>query len=239
MGRDFTINCVRVDVEGSYRMNGWDFVGTIEHASPENIIRIADRRFDGRVPDRYRTAPKECEHCHIRRDRNDTFLVYNEDEDEFRQVGRTCLKNYTQGLDAEVCASMLAVLAEFDRLNNLTQRGQLDDDLNVLINRSGVLYRMDTAKKQAYNYVVANGYVSGQTGKAFADELLRNSDNMSKASDEQVQAVEDWLRTLHGNDWARNALAAWTKDSFERRDAGLITSAVAIYLRHQQEEQAR
>ena len=120
-GRGFFITCSEVEVEGSYRMNGWDFVGTIQHASPENIIRLADNDFEGRVPERYRTAERNCEHCNIRRDRNDTFLVYNEDEDEFRQVGRTCLKNYTQGLDAEVCASMISILAEIDRLNNLSR----------------------------------------------------------------------------------------------------------------------
>ena len=39
----YVIPCKIVEVEGSYKINGWDFVAVIQHAEPENIIRIADR----------------------------------------------------------------------------------------------------------------------------------------------------------------------------------------------------
>ena len=90
---------------------------------------------------------------------------------------------------------------------------------------------MATARKKAYTYVVNHGYVPQQTGPDFV-AALKNNENIPEASDEEVNAVTRWLQNARPSDWQRNALAAWTKPYFEPRDAGLITSAVSIYLRN-------
>ena len=238
LGDDVTIECSEVEVEGRYRLNGWSFVGTIEHASPSNIIRLADHSFAERVPDRYRRADRDCEHCHIRRDRNDTYLVYNEDNDEFKQVGRTCLKGYTNGLDAEACANLASVMHEIARLSNDVENDALDADY-IRQNHAAYLgYPMEKARKQAYRYVQAHGYTAGRTGQDFAI-ALSNDHGLPQASDEEVQQVTNWLENSEPNDYLRNALAAWTKGQYKSRDAGLITSAVSSYFKWQEREAAR
>ena len=238
LGDDVTIECSEVEVEGRYRLNGWSFVGTIEHASPSNIIRLADYSFAERVPDRYRHADRDCEHCHIRRDRNDTYLVYNEDNDEFKQVGRTCLKGYTNGLDAEACANLASVMHEIARLSNDVENDALDADY-IRQNHAAYLgYPMEKARKQAYRYVQAHGYTAGRTGQDFAI-ALSNDHGLPQASDEEVQQVTNWLENSEPNDYLRNALAAWTKGQYKSRDAGLITSAVSSYFKWQEREAAR
>lgn len=235
---DITIACSEVEVSGEYKINGWSFVGTIEHASPENIIRLADTSFEDRIPERYRTADRECEHCHIRRDRKDTYLVYNEETDEFKQVGRTCLQGYTRGLNAETCAEMVSVFRELARINSDVENENLDIDLDDYRIRSYTSYPMKIAKKKAYKYVEEKGYTSGETGRNF-DLALHKDRDMREASDSEINEVENWLKGIRESGWQRNALAAWTKDNYESRDASLITSAVSFYLRDKQKNQAR
>ena len=238
LGDDVTIECSEVEVEGRYHINGWSFVGTIEHASPSNIIRLADFSFAERVPERYRHADRDCEHCHIRRDRNDTYLVYNEDSDEFKQVGRTCLKGYTNGLDAEACANLASVMHEIERLNNQVENDELDAAYIRQNHAAYIGYPMEKARKQAYRYVQSNGYIPGRTGQDFAIALSDNHD-LPQASDAEIQAVTDWLENSEPNDYLRNALAAWSKGQYKSRDAGLITSAVSSYFKWQEREAAR
>lgn len=187
VGPDFSIECSRVEVDGEYKINGWNFVATIEHSSPENIIRIADRSFDGRIPEKYRTTGRECEHCHLVRDRNDTYLVYNEDSDEFKQVGKTCLRSYTGGLSASVCASLASVMTEINRITQEIYSGNFED-YEPEYKHYFVGYPMAEAKKKAYKYVVDNGYKSGETGKEFADKIF-NNEHLASASDEEVHKV--------------------------------------------------
>lgn len=238
LGDDVTLDCSEVEVEGRYHINGWTFVGTIEHASPSNIIRLADYSFEGRVPERYRTAGRDCEHCHIRRDRNDTYLVYNEDEDEFKQVGRTCLRGYTNGLDAETCANLASVMQEINRLNNEVENDELDLQYLRANHAAYLGYPMKKARKQAYIYVERNGYIPGVTGQEFAI-ALSNDHGLPQATDAQVAEVTAWLQDAPNSDWKSNAQAAWNKEQYKSRDAGLITSAVNSFFRARDRERAR
>ena len=98
---------VIVECEGTAKIHGWRFVATVDHTEKGNIIRkMTD---DIEVPERYRTSEPICEHCHSRRHRKDTYIVYNEKTDEFKQVGSTCLCDFTGGLSAEVAASYISL----------------------------------------------------------------------------------------------------------------------------------
>lgn len=112
------VRCKEVFVEGTYIINGWQFAGTIEFTELGNIIRLADSCFEGKVPVKYLHTPKICEHCGKIRNRKDTYLIYNTDSNEFKQVGSTCLLDYTKGLDADECASIMSCLDRFVELSN-------------------------------------------------------------------------------------------------------------------------
>ena len=44
---EIDVECTEVFVDGSYIINGWQFVGTIEFTELGNIIRLADSSFEG------------------------------------------------------------------------------------------------------------------------------------------------------------------------------------------------
>ena len=112
-----SVDCIEVFVEGSYKINDWSFVGTVEFTENGNIIRLADSSFEGKVPVKYLHTEKICEHCGKIRNRKDTYLICS-DEGEWKQVGSSCLLDYTHGLDADECASIMSCLDKIQELSD-------------------------------------------------------------------------------------------------------------------------
>jgi hypothetical protein len=74
------------------KLGDWIFVATVDHTPNGNI-------FSGvpgiEIPKKYRIADANCEHCGFVRDRKNTYIVFNTITKQFKQVGKTCLKDYT------------------------------------------------------------------------------------------------------------------------------------------------
>lgn len=94
-------NCrfILVEAEGTAKLNNWEFIASIEHKEGGNIIRTFNK--DAEIPTRYFTSDPICEHCNSKRRRNKTCLVRNTVTSEWKQVGLSCLKDFTCGLSAE------------------------------------------------------------------------------------------------------------------------------------------
>jgi len=104
-----------VEVSGVAKINGWQLIGKIEHTHEGNLLFSAP---DVAIPESYRDAKPYCEHCGTLRVRKETFVIRNE-EGEYKQVGRSCLKLYTNGLDAEACASYASIAHEIMQLDHV------------------------------------------------------------------------------------------------------------------------
>ena len=102
------VRFIEVEAEGVARVNGWEYVATVEHTAQGNIIKKA--LHDAEIPERYRATPPICEHCNTNRPRSFTYLVRSE-AGEYKQVGKSCLKDYTGGLSVEQVA-LIASLRE-------------------------------------------------------------------------------------------------------------------------------
>ena len=103
-----TTRFVIVEAEGLAIVNDWQFVASIDHTEEGNIINKA---VDIEIPDRYYKNSPVCEHCGNRRVRH-TFIVQNTITGEFKQVGRSCLKDFTQGMSAEGVAEYTSAFEE-------------------------------------------------------------------------------------------------------------------------------
>ena len=101
---------ILVEAEGTAKVNGWQFAATIDHTEQGNIVRKMLDTVE--IPERYYYCEPTCEHCHSKRHRKDTYIVYNEEKNEFKQVGSSCLCDFTGGFDAEVAASYIAMFDE-------------------------------------------------------------------------------------------------------------------------------
>ena len=102
---------IKVQVEGTAKIAGWSFVASLERLNDSNIIRKFDTSKE--VPERYWNALPTCEHCHGNHHQKKAYIVYNEETQEFKSVGSSCLKSYTGGLSAEMIASYISCFDTF------------------------------------------------------------------------------------------------------------------------------
>jgi hypothetical protein len=77
------------------RLGGWQLLGILHHQGGQTTCHDM---FGVRVPEDLREAPPNCDHCHFKRKRNDTFVLQS-DGGKIQQVGRTCLKKFLPGED--------------------------------------------------------------------------------------------------------------------------------------------
>ena len=140
---------VIIEVDGKAIVNDWRFIGSVEHTGNGNLIH---KTVDVEVPERYYTTRPICEHCNTRRYRKNTYIIQNEVTGEFKQVGKTCLNDFTNGMDATFIASyysMFEKLAEFEAIPEgcgWSERYYRTED--ILAYTSAVV--------KAYGYVNAN-----------------------------------------------------------------------------------
>lgn len=112
-GYTYTARFIEVEAWGHVEVNGWIFIAVIEHMDGKgrNIVRQFNTNYD--IPARYYTVRPTCEHCNTNRTRKQTYLLVNQETGEFKQVGGSCLKEFTGGLDAE---RLVAYISCFDKL---------------------------------------------------------------------------------------------------------------------------
>lgn len=93
------------------KLNGWEFIGTLDHELGNVIVKPVPGKT---VPSKYFTADhKDCDHCHIKRARKETFIVRHE-SGETKQVGRNCLKDFL-GIDPAKILSLLGSIGDLFR----------------------------------------------------------------------------------------------------------------------------
>lgn len=109
-GNKHTARFILVEAEGTAIINDWEFIAELEHTENGNIITgVAGVE----VPERYYTSKPMCEHCNSKRFRKNTYIVRNKQTGEFKQVGKSCLKDFTHGMSAEAVTQYMSL---FDTL---------------------------------------------------------------------------------------------------------------------------
>lgn len=104
---------------------GWSFVATLQHLTddknqPLNMLRTSPT-FEGKLPERFHNSTAQCDHCKAIRNRKDTYVVQNVATGEWKQIGSSCIKDFTGGNDPRSIAAILEWWLD-------TQRECQDDD---------------------------------------------------------------------------------------------------------------
>jgi hypothetical protein len=90
-------------------LSGWSFVGKLEDLDGETIVKSTPGI---EIPEKFKYSPIHCEHCNKKVRRNDTFIVRN--GDEFKQVGRSCLRDFLGHADPKFYADMAQFISDID-----------------------------------------------------------------------------------------------------------------------------
>lgn len=107
----YTARFIQIEAEGKAIINDWRFIASVEHTDNGNIIKKCC--YDAEIPQNYYTSKPICEHCGSNRFRKNTYIVQNLHTGEFKQVGKSCLADFTNGMSAEYAAHYISL---FDTL---------------------------------------------------------------------------------------------------------------------------
>lgn len=243
-GNEITRKYVVVEAEGEAKAEGWVFVGTIEHTVFGNILRsVSDEH---KIPERYRDAEPYCEHCNTKRARKDTYVVFNEDTGEFKQLGKSCLKEYTNGLSLNMAAVVLQWLNEVEEYCYYSGTSyKLFFEVKEISK-----YFVETMRKLGWANSSAEESSTKNMGLSFYDldrgcrwlnkeeeerlSSLKNQIefNVDNIEDEYIEAALDWAKGWDGheyNDYRDNLKVIASMKYCEYKHLGYLASLFMAY----------
>lgn len=140
---------IAVELEVDYKVGDYEIVAELEHTGNGNIIRQIN--FEIEVPTTYRNVPCRCEHCNTNRQRKNTFLLVDKNNN-FKQVGKTCLNDYT-GIDS------LSIIEKVSSLQFLLHNDFDDEFLQFLKSNASPKYEpLDRMANIFYQIILEKGY---------------------------------------------------------------------------------
>lgn len=233
-GRQYTAKFIQVETSGIARISDWEFVATIEHAQPYNIIRSF--REDITVPEHYYTADTCCDHCKTRRTRKDTYIIRNTQTGEFKQVGKSCLLDFTNGLSAEGVAQYISWF------NNIISGQAPVPGFKTYYNVTDVLaFAVEAVKMYGYrpsDWQESTKEVTVQQLKRFGGFEKREADGFNGDRPEnytKAEAIQKFVVDMPVEfGYVTSLKAACSKVFCEWRDLGFIVSAVSCYNKAQE-----
>lgn len=254
-GSKITAKFYEVEVDGTAKYEGWEFVATIDHHTEGNVIRAYNTELI--VPDKYKTCGPTCEHCNKIRSRKDTYLVYNSDLNEFKQVGKSCLKEFTNGLSAEDIAFFVSIYTQCESNTSYTgsdYKGYIE--VESFLRYAFECYKNWGYQKSAssfYDEIIPEGYrstvsrvtdyyyINSRSGRTY-DMLKDEMDSVNFNADSEyatqnAAAALHWIRNisedkLKGSEYLRNLHIIASDRYTEWRSLGILVSLTVTYMRH-------
>lgn len=252
-GKEYTAKYYIIEASGTSQYNGWEFVATIDHHKEGNVIRAYNTTLT--IPDKYKDCGPTCEHCNKIRSRKDTYLIYNAERKEFKQVGKSCLNEYTNGLSAEDVAFYASIYEKLDSYGEYSGPSyNRYVDVEKFLRYSFECFKHWGYQKSANTYSEENGYLP--TGyrstrdhavdymyihracpkerEAFEAEMYEvGFDAESEYAVNTTKAALEWIKNEEPNgEYIRN-LKIIASDSYtDYRSLGILASLTIAYERH-------
>lgn len=231
---DFTGRFYDIDISGTAKISdGWELIGKIDHNTSGNIIKLMNMYNKHIIPHRFYSSEPVCEHCNTRRRRKTTCLVHNTITGEWKQVGTTCLKDYT-GIDSEIVAMFSSFVDEAEKSGFTGKRHEVYYPVKeVLVLSSKCIegrgyHKWDpyggemSTKEEVYNNLVHIRIV--------------NIPEDSKYYKEADEALE-WIRsTTEDNNYLNNLKSIANSEYVKDVNLGIAVSLIQAYHNHLERE---
>lgn len=171
---------VIIDVEGIAKVEGWEFIATLDIHPNGNIIRRYNT--DVELPERFMTSDNKCDHCHTKRPRNNLYVIRNTDTGEFKQVGASCLNVYTNGLSLEYVAAWIDGITELEQSNGVfSEGGKRYYSIRDVIGYACIaIDKMGYIKANDYGISTKDIVITMLRRDTYADTLVKRIDILNK-----------------------------------------------------------
>ena len=156
---------ILVEVEGTAKIDNWECIAVLEVHEVGNIIRRINTEIE--VPSRFKTTENLCEHCNSKRQRNNLYIIHNTETDEWKQVGGSCLVQYTNGLNMEYVTAYMDGITE------------LEENDGIIGGSLKPYYDVENVIGRAYEFISKLGYFNAQSSlptKDLVKEILYGKD---------------------------------------------------------------
>lgn len=227
------------------RINGWSFVARIDHSQEAgNVVRVVPGQD---LPQGYRDAEPQCVHCGYKRRRRDTFVLRCDDGGEHKQIGSSCLRDFTGHRDANKWAKLAELVSEMGTLalrsrsyasdgeQELRDHRYIDLERFALCAAMAVMEYGWTSKARSKEmgklstHGIAESMFFDHGSSVVAEILERRPDapRIAREAIEWAQALGDTDREL--TDYEHNAHVIASSGALEHRHLGIAASIVGVY----------
>jgi hypothetical protein len=232
-------------------MAGWSFIATLQHTAEGNIIRSVPGMVNDGELTPYRDVDPKCDHCKKSRRRIDTYVLRSE-QGETKQVGKSCLKDFTGHENPLAIASMAEFLAEaVDACEDA-----LDDSWAGL----GAKKVFDVGYYLSWVHACIREYGWISSAKAFEEgksstaqqavssieEYCKEPKHVSfKPAEKDKEVAKAALEWILGNSWNKssdylcNVSVACKGEVISHREYGLVASLFVAYNKAMEIERER
>lgn len=248
------VKFIDIEVEGKAEVSGWRFAASLEYTKNGNFIHGVDGI---EVPERFYNCEPWCEHCKTRRDRRNSYIVQNTETGEFKQVGKSCLKDFTHGLSAEAVAHFESFFKELEEARDGGSWSGSPLYYNVhdflvaaaeCIRLFGYIRSTDNGISTAYMsemlFRVENNMrlpfnMAEDIRKWYDDAVERGWDTKRQESIDLAENARKWILANEKNDNYFHNLKVACSQTYTAGDLGLLVSIFPTYNRELEWEAER
>ena len=236
-------------------LKGWQFVGTLNGFGDENIVASISEEHP--IPERYRKMVGVCEHCTTKRTRKMTYVAYNEEEDRYISIGKSCLRDFFEiGNGPEEVANYAHFAGRI-----VEECSEWSDEDYDEFRSNAVRYNfvdLTDAIKLAYSFIKLKGFVSStkayHNGMTSTKEMMNNYElelgskdfgyvdiyNYLKEQKDELEVearkvIEFGVMMRGDNEYVKNVNAICRQKLATQKEIGIIAAVTAGYIREEEE----
>lgn len=217
-------------------LNGWDFMGTVDHYINEDGEQVVTTYGAGDKPldtGFESDDAVKCDHCGYRRSRNKTYVVKNK-EGEYKQVGSNCLAAFL-GVKPKGLWALENPLV--DEETHRAKYGTLSAGANrfMLLETRNVVALGLALTRGGSNYIPASH--SHSTKQEVVNRILGVGENKNEVDiaphlEEADKMIKDSVFDSD-EDYGRNMKTLLAQNSIPFSKVGYVVSVIPYYLRQQ------
>ena len=233
---DVTLQMFEVSIEGqSPIIEEWQFVGKIEPTPNGNVVKAFEE-----LPEKYRNVDMTCDHCHTNRYRKEVYILRHNETNEYKQVGSTCLKDFTGAND------ILAIANHYEEINILYNELSNEEDYDLeKMSKGETWIKLESFIAYTIEEIHKNGFSSRSKaviGCATADLVLNTMfplygakrPELQPESTKQAKIIIKWAREELANkerktDYEHNMALICSEDYIKWSWSGYAASLVPLY----------
>lgn len=207
-----------------YKLGEYDVIGVIDHtlSTKENAVYPCG---DWNIPTKYRKGQGICEHCRTNHKRSKTVLLMNK-SGEYKQVGTSCLKEYTGITD-------ISLLSAFHALDALFEESNIDTGMYT--GRPSRKIPIEDYLATCVHYVKSNGYTKALKNEAMDDISHRD---LTKSDFEKAQEIREYFKNGEFTDDFLHNIHMHMMKGYTEED-GLLAYSPIAYAKEMEKARAK